>query len=90
MVSHRLISGSASHTLRVLGLATAYSLALTIGTALLIAALGAYDDGRVTGADGQKVTAAELVMEQAAQRAVALPDGVVLASRHLSNDKRGL
>lgn len=89
MVLHRTASGNASHTLRLVGFGAAYALTLATGTALLIAAFGSHDDGRVTGPDGLKVTAAEVVMQQAAQRALQPPQGVLVASRNALNDKRG-
>ena len=89
MVLHRHAPGNASHTLRVCGLVAAYGFVLVTGTAVLIAAFGAHDDGRVSGRDGQRVTAAEVVMQQAADRAVQAPAALLLASRILPNDKRG-
>ncbi len=73
MVLHRHPHRFASHTLRVCGLVAAYAFVLVTGTAILIAAFGNQDDGRVTGPGGQQLTAAEVVMQQAA----------------LQNDKRG-
>lgn len=73
MVLHRHVPRLASHTVRVYGLAAAYVFVLVTGTAILIAAFGNPDDGRVTGPGGQQLTAAEVVMQQAA----------------LQNDKRG-
>jgi hypothetical protein len=90
MVLHRYASSSASHTLRVCGLAAAYAFVLVTGTAMLIAAFGAHDDGRVTAPDGERVTAAEVVMQRTAERGVQAPEALLLASRTVSNDKRGL
>lgn len=87
MVLHRQLSSTATHTLRVCGLAAAYALALVTGTAVLIAALGAHDASLPSGPNGQ--TAADVVMQQAAERGVQAPEGLVLASRNLPNDKRG-
>lgn len=72
MVSHRHSHPFASHTLRLCGLA-AYAFVLVTGTAILIAAFGDQDEGRVTSPGGQQLTAAEVVMQQVA----------------LQNDKRG-
>lgn len=73
MVLHRHTPPTSTHTLRVCGLVAAYAFVLVTGTAILIAAFGAHDDGRVTGPNGQQLTAAEVVMQQVA----------------LQNDKRG-
>jgi hypothetical protein len=70
------------------GYAAAYALALATGTALLIAALGSYDAGPVTGAAG--MTRADLVMQQAAAEGVKpSTDALIVAARSLPNDKRG-
>jgi hypothetical protein len=97
MVLQRHVPSNAPRAWRMLGLAAAYSLAMVTGTALLIAAFSGMDDSsRVTGSDGQKLTAAEVVMQQAAERAMQqqqAPQTMVLASSRngfLTNDKRGL
>jgi hypothetical protein len=90
MVLHRYASGSASHTLRVCGVVAAYTFVLVTGTAVLMAAFASHDDGRVTGADGQRVTAAEVVMQRTAERGVQTPEVLVVASRTIPIDKRGL
>jgi hypothetical protein len=87
MVLHRHPPSNATDTLRVCGLAAAYALALVTGTAVLIAAFGAHDGSRATGPNG--LTAADVVMQQAAERGVQEPEALVLASRNLPNDKRG-
>lgn len=69
------------------GYAAAYALALATGTALLIGALGSYDDGRATGPG---MTRADLVMQQAAEQGVKpSSDALLVAARSLPNDKRG-
>jgi hypothetical protein len=87
MVLHRHLPSTSTHTLRVCGLAVAYAFALVTGTAVLIAAFGAHDGSRATGPNG--LTAADVVMQQAAERGVQAPEALLLASRNLSNDKRG-
>lgn len=87
MVLHRHLSSTATHTLRVCGLAVAYALALVTGTAVLIAALGAHDTNLPSGPNG--LTVADVVMQQAAERGVQAPEALLLASRNLPNDKRG-
>ena len=89
MVLHRHAPGNASHTLRVCGFVAAYAFVLVTGTAVLIAAFGANDNGRVTGRDGLPLTAAEVVMQQAAERAMQAPEALLLAARNIPNDKRG-
>ena len=88
MVLHRFASGSASHTLRVCGVVAAYAFVLVTGTAVLIAALGAYDSGPAARPAVQ-LTAAELVILHTAERGVQAPDAFLLASRPMTNDKRG-
>ena len=87
MVLNRHRSSTATHTLRVCGLAAAYALALVTGTAVLIAAFGAHDASLAPGPNG--LTAADVVMQQAAERGVQAPEALLLASRNLPNDKRG-
>jgi hypothetical protein len=87
MVLHRLTPSTAPHPLRVWGLAVAYAFALVTGTAVLIAAFGAQDASRPTSPNG--LTAADVVMQQAAERGVQAPEALLLASRNLPNDKRG-
>jgi hypothetical protein len=89
MVLHRPASSNALHSFKLLGIVVAYALALATGTALLIAAIGAADDGRVTGPGGVRMTRAEAVMQQTAERAVQQPEVLLLAARNLPNDKRG-
>ena len=62
-----------TQTLRICGLLVAYAFVLVTGTAILIAAFGAVDDGRATASSGPQLTAAEMVIEQVA----------------IHNDKRG-
>lgn len=88
MVSHRHAT-SKSHTLRVCGFVAAYVFALATGTAVLIAAFGSFDDGRLPGPDGSTLTAAEVVMQQTAERGLPQPEALLLAARNLPNDKRG-
>ena len=91
MVLHRHAAPSASHTLRLFGAVAAYAFVLVTGTAILMAAFASHGDGRVTGADGQRVTAAEVLMQQTAERGVPQqPAALLVASRTLPNDKRGL
>jgi hypothetical protein len=89
MVLHR----TAPHptwTLRSLGYAAAYALAMVMGTALLMAVLAGAPDGRVIGPDGQRITAAESTMQAAAERALVSGKAAVLAATTNSNDKRGM
>jgi hypothetical protein len=88
MVLHRAAHRN-PHTLRLLGFAVAYTFAMATGTALLIATFSAFDHGP-TPVGGAGVTAAEVVMQQTAERAMQAQRSVVLASRNLANDKRGL
>lgn len=76
-------------SLRSLVLAAAYAVTVVTGTALLIAAFSGNYDGSVVGADGQRMTVAEAVMQQAAERALVSPRGPVLAGS-ISNDRRGM
>lgn len=89
MVQNRFTPSHATHSLRVAGFVAVYAFALAIGTAVLIGLFGAHDDRSVTGADGVKLTAAEVVMQQTAERGVQTPQPVLLAFRNLPNDKRG-
>ena len=90
MVSHRSVSGSASGNLRLCGIAAAYAFAMVTGTAILMAALTNHRDGSETGSDGQRVTAAELVMQHSAELGVHSPERLLKAFRTLPNDKRGI
>ncbi|MFC5498949.1 hypothetical protein ACFPOE_15480 [Caenimonas terrae] len=89
MVTHRSASKSASHTVRMCGLAAGYAFVLITGTAVMMAAFASHDDGRVRGTNGERVTAAEVAMQRAADGAVQQPEALLVASRTLSNDKRG-
>ena len=88
MVLHQFAPSTAPRTLRVVGFAVAYALALATGTAMLIGALGSHDDGRVTGPGGLRITAAELVMQQTSERGQVQRESMLLA-RNEPNDKRG-
>ena len=79
MVSHRQVSSSASHTLRVCGALAAYALVLVTGTAVLIGAFGAHDSDQARPAQAAATQAA----------GVLPPDAFLLASRNIPNDKRG-
>ena len=87
MVLHRSASGSASHTLRVVGVLAAYSFVLVTGTAVLIAALGGH--GAPPTPAVQQLTAGEVVMQRTQERGVQTPEAFLLASRNMPNDKRG-
>ena len=89
MVSHRSGSGSASHILRVCGAVAAYAFALVTGTAVLIAAFGAFDDGTAPSPQGQQISASDQVMQRTAERGVQAPGAFLLAAKTISNDKRG-
>jgi hypothetical protein len=88
MVLHRHASPK-SDTLRVCGLAAIYAFALVTGTAVLMAAFAPSDDGRVAAAGGQRLTAADISMQRAADSALLAPEALVVAGRTLPNDKRG-
>ena len=88
MVLQRHASGT-HPTLRVYGLVVAYAFAMATGTAVLIAAFGAFDDGPSARFDGSTVTAAEVLMQQTAERALPAQDALQLAFRNILNDKRG-
>lgn len=75
--------------MRVFGFTVAYAFVMVTGTAALMAALVPDHDGGQTGPDGQRVTAAEVAMQRIAERSVAAPDALVIASRTTPNDKRG-
>ena len=81
MVLHRSASGIASRTIRVLGFAVAYTLVLVTGTAVFMAALGSLDSGHE----------AHTIAQQPADTdsSTQAPEAFLLASRNLSNDKRG-
>ena len=87
MVLHKSAPGTASRTLRVLSFAAAYAFVLVTGTAVLMAAFAPRHDGSETGADGQRVTAAEVVMQRSAERGVH--EALLIATRTIPNDKRG-
>ena len=89
MALHRSPFVSASRTLRVFGFTAAYAFVMVTGTAILMAALVPDHDGGQTGTDGQRLTAAEVVMQRSAERGVAATDAFLIASRTISNDKRG-
>ena len=89
MVLHRSVSSHAFHPLRIAGLVGAYAFALVTGTAVLIAAIGSFSDADSAAGGPGQITAAEIVMQQAAERGVQPEATVVLASRHESIDKRG-
>ncbi|MDB5941390.1 MAG: hypothetical protein JWQ13_956 [Ramlibacter sp.] len=86
MVLHRPAPGN-THTLRFVGYAAAYSLAMATGTALLIAGFAAQSNGN---AAGSQPTVAEVVMQQAAERAMQPQEAQLMAARNTLNDKRGL
>ena len=71
------------------GYAAAYALALATGTALLIGALGSYEDSRATSPGASAMTRAELVMQRTAERGVAPGSEATLLAGALPNDKRG-
>jgi len=73
----------------VFSFTAAYAFLMVTGTAVLIAALVPDHDGGQTGPDGQRMTAAEVVMQRSAERSVAAPDALLIASRTTPNDKRG-
>ena len=81
MVLHRFASGIASRTIRVLGFAVAYTLVLVTGTAVFMAALGSLDHGHEASVIAQQAAATESTMQA--------PEAFLLASRNISNDKRG-
>ena len=89
MVSHRSAPDSASRTLRIFGIAVVYALVLVTGTAGLMAAFAPSYDGGQTGPNGQRVTAAELVMQRSAERGLQAPETLLMAYRTIPNDKRG-
>ena len=86
MVLHRSAPGITSRTVRVLGFAVAYTLVLVIGTAAFIAALGSLDQGRDANTIAQQSIATESATQQTGAQA---PEAFLLASRNISNDKRG-
>ena len=86
MVLQRHASGT-SHTLRVCGFAAAYAFAMATGTAVLIGALGAFEDGHRVGPE-PTATAADVLVRQTAERSVPRQDAV-FASTRIPNDKRG-
>ena len=88
MVLHRPVSSNALHPLRIAGLVGAYAFALVTGTAVLIAAIGSLGNNESTASGPGRITAAELVMKQTAERGVQ-PTGAVLLASTESNDKRG-
>ncbi|MEP6792130.1 MAG: hypothetical protein ABI907_12220 [Ramlibacter sp.] len=88
MVLHHTFPSDAARGVRALALAAACAVAVVTGTALLIAAFSGNYDGSVVGADGQSVTMAEVVMQQAAERALVSPRTEVLAST-VSNARHG-
>jgi hypothetical protein len=76
---------------RQVAYALAYAAAMVGGTAALIAVLaGTHDDGRLTAADGTRVTVSEVVMQSAAERALVSPKAAVLAGSNEQNERRGL
>ena len=85
MVLHRSVLCIAFHTVRVLGLTVAYTLVLVTGTAVFIAALGSLDDSREASAMTQQST----TIDSAIQAGNPAPEAFLLASRTISNDKRG-
>lgn len=89
MALHTSASVGASRTLRVIGFAATYAFVMVTGTAMLIAVLVPNHDGGQTGPDGQRMTAAEVVIQHSAERSIAAPDALLIASRTISNDKRG-
>ena len=89
MVLHRSAPGSASRTLRVFAFAAAYAFVLVTGTAVLMAAFAPSHDDGPTGPDGQRLTAAEVVMQRSAERGVSAADALLIAFRTIPNDKRG-
>jgi len=72
-------SNAQPHAARRLAYTVAYVLLMVAGTAVLILAFSRHDDTRMLGADGQPVTAAEVVMQSAAERALVSPKTAVLA-----------
>ena len=89
MVLHQAPTPNARHSVRSLVLAFAYAAGVVSGTALLIAAFSGNYDGSVVVDNGNRVTMAEMVMQQAAERALVSPRTEVLAGNVL-NEKRGL
>ena len=89
MVYHRAVSSTAVRPLRLAGLIGAYAFALVTGTAILIAAIGSFGDAENAAGRPGQITAAELVMQQTAERGVQPSVTLLLAARTDSNDKRG-
>ena len=89
MVLHQAPTPHGSHSARTLVMAFAYAAAVVAGTAFLIAAFSGNFNGSVAGDGGDRVTMAEVVMQQAAERALVSPRTEVLAGNVL-NEKRGL
>ena len=89
MALHTSASVGASRTRCVIGFAAAYAFVMITGTAMLMAVLVPNHDGGQTGPDGQRMTAAEVVMQRSAERSDSAPDALLIASRTISNDKRG-
>jgi hypothetical protein len=79
------------HSLHKLGLGLVYAAVMVSGTALLMAAFTGNDNTSMTGADGNSVTRAEVVMQSAAERALVSPQGPLVAGNvKLANEERGL
>ena len=66
-----------------------YAAVMVSGTTLLMAALGGAGESGLTGPDGQRMTASEVVMQSAAERALVSPKSAVLAGDPTTTERRG-
>ena len=89
MVLHSSVSSHTIHPLQIAGLIGAYALALVTGTAILIATMGSLDNADSAAVGPGQITAAELVMQQTAERGVEPSKAMLLAASNQANDKRG-
>ena len=75
--------------LRKFGVAAAFVGVMVSGTALLIALVPAQDNLHMVDSNGKPITAAEMVMSSATERALVSPRTAILASTHELNERRG-
>jgi hypothetical protein len=90
MQLHMPLIANTAWTTRSLVVAAGYVLGLVLGTALLMAAFSAGDDGRVNGPTGTRITVSEQTMQAAADKALVSPSQALLAGITDLNDKRGV
>ena len=77
-----------AHAVHKLAYALAYAVLMVAGTALLIMAFSRPDGLQMLGPDGQSITAAEVVMQSAAERALVSPTAAVLAATTELHERR--